>query len=103
MTARVKLQFRSAAYAGETTVTVVDEYMRGFHLLERAVQVAYYQLPTRIVVTVAVSVEPEETLIPYLELHDKDDVNRTYYFDDDDLRGPEWLKEFVVKAEIVEE
>lgn len=96
---RVALKFQSAANIAERTVEFVDATLIGLDVIETAVHVAYHQLPQRLIPLAAGHAE----MMAYLELHAPGDVSRLQYFDDTDLRGPEWLKEFVVKAEIMEE
>jgi hypothetical protein len=104
MNARVALRFRVGAFVAEetVTVTVVDAVTPGFDILEAAVHVLYYELPQWQVPVLENGVVARHEQVPYLTLRDHTDANRIHYFEDTDQRGPEWLKEFVVKAELLE-
>lgn len=110
---RVLFELRAGEYQGRISVPVhhvecvhdedrAPQPCAGFNAFEWALTEACDQLPWRIVAPENDAEGDMEKMV-YLTLHKNGDVNQTEYFEDADLRGPEWLKEFVVRAEIVEE
>ena len=102
---------RAGAYERTMIVPVWRDDVHGFDAIEEGMKHAYQNLPARHVANNSHGpIAPIERVydelaleqIPYLELHAGKFFPKRCYIEDTDLRGPEWLKEFVVKAEILE-
>lgn len=96
----VRLRLQSGSYQKALDVQIVSDAAElGFYAMENAIGEAYQHLPSR-----DVPADPDDATagterMAFVELNDAEGNRRIV--EDTDLRGEEWLKEFVVAAEIV--
>ncbi len=87
----VKLTFGLWNYRAERTVTVGGN-CNGFSVIEAAVGVAYDDLPY-------LGDEEDDDVYAWIDMQGPD--GNTMRCDDDDARGEDWLKDMLIKAEII--
>jgi len=94
---RVRLRLGQDDFTAERLVPVPAPDLAGLALIEAAVHAAFATLPARLVFPDA---DPDAgELMHYLELRNPADETR--YAEDTYLRGPVWLADLVLAAELV--